>query len=174
MFQKGKHTTGTVHTVYISIGSNVGKSIENCRKAISVLEETRHIELKKTSKFYQTEPVDYTEQAWFINAVIMINTTLEPAQLFNQLKIIEKKAGRERDGIRFGPRVLDLDIIFFDNVVLESSDLAIPHPRMHNRRFVLRPLCDINPDLVHPILNKTMADLLEDLPDQGQRIKEYT
>lgn len=164
----------TKHTAYISIGSNVGESIENCKKAVSSLKEKESIQLEQTSMFYETEPVDYANQAWFINAVVQINTSLEPVELFNYLKLIEKQAGRDEDGIRFGPRVLDMDIIFYDNMVLESSDLVIPHPRMHNRRFVLRPLCDINPDFVHPVLKKSMTDLLAELPDQGQRIMEYT
>jgi len=168
------HKEGLKHSAFISIGSNIGKAVENCRKGLSALENTHGIQLKKTSKLYKTAPVDYEDQAWFINAVVEISTFFEPIQLFNSLKLIEKEAGRTEDGIRFGPRILDLDIIFFDDLVLETPDLVIPHPRMDNRRFVLRPLCDINPDLVHPVLQKTMRDLLGNLSNKGQRIKEYT
>jgi len=174
VLKKVGHKEGLKHSAFISIGSNIGKPVENCRKGLSALEDAHGIQLIKASKFYKTEPVDYKDQAWFINAVVEISTFLEPIQLFNSLKLIEKEAGRTEDGIRFGPRVLDLDIIFFEDLVLETPDLVIPHPRMDNRRFVLKPLCDINPDLVHPIFHKTMRDLLENLTDKGQRIKEYT
>jgi 2-amino-4-hydroxy-6-hydroxymethyldihydropteridine diphosphokinase len=162
------------HTVYISIGSNIGKPEENCRKGISALRKTNGIQLKKMSKFYETEPVDYKDQAWFINAVVEIKTILDPIKLFNYLKLIEKKIGRSENSIRFGPRILDLDIIFFDDVVMETPDLVIPHPRMDERHFVLKPLCDINPNLVHPVLQKTIKDLLGNITKKGQRIKEYT
>jgi 2-amino-4-hydroxy-6-hydroxymethyldihydropteridine diphosphokinase len=162
------------HIVYISIGSNIGKPEENCRKGISALKKSDGILLKKTSKFYETEPVDYKDQAWFINAVAEIKTILDPIQLFNCLKLIEKKVGRSENDIRFGPRILDLDIIFFDDVIMETPDLVIPHPRMDERRFVLKPLCDINPDLVHPVLGKTIKKLLENITDKSQRIREYT
>ena len=164
---------GILHTAYISIGSNIGNTIENCKKGLSSLGETKGIQLKRLSKFYKTEPVDYLDQAWFINAVIEISTSLEPVQLFNCLKFIEKEAGRIEDKLRFGPRILDLDIIFYDNVILKTNNLEIPHPRMHNRRFVLRPLCDINPNLIHPVFQRTVKDLLHNLNDKGQRIKEY-
>ena len=173
----GKHNSindDNDHTAFISIGSNIGNAVENCQKGLSRLKETRGIQLKKISKFYKTEPVDYKDQAWFINAVVMINTSFEPVELFNILKSIEKQAGRTIDDVRFGPRVLDLDIIFFDDLVMETPQLDIPHPRMHDRRFVLRPLCDITPNLVHPVLKKNMRNLLENLTDKGQRIIEHT
>jgi 2-amino-4-hydroxy-6-hydroxymethyldihydropteridine diphosphokinase len=173
VLKKVGHKESLKHSAFISIGSNIGKPVGNCRKGISAIEDTHGIHLKKTSKLYKTEPVDYKDQAWFINAVVEISTFLEPIQLFNSLKLIEKEAGRTEDGIRFGPRILDLDIIFFDDLVLETPDLIIPHPRMDNRRFVLKPLCDINPDFVHPVLQKTMRDLLENLTDKGQSIREY-
>lgn len=163
---------GNSHTAYISIGSNIGNSLENCKKAISVLKNTCSIQLSRISKFYKTEPVDYTDQSWFINAVIEIRTSLEPEQLFKTLKSIEKKAGRDENGIRFGPRLLDLDILFFNDETLETPELVIPHPRMHKRRFVLKPICDINPDFVHPVLLKKMKDLLEGLTDTGQEAIE--
>jgi len=164
---------GKENAAFISIGSNIGNSIENCRKGISALKNAHSIHLKKSSEFYKTEPVDYTDQAWFINIVVEIITSLDPIQLFSTLKRIEKEAGRIENNIRFGPRILDLDILFFDDLVLETSQLVIPHPRMHKRRFVLRPICDINPDFVHPLLHKTMRDLLENLTDKGQGIIEY-
>ena len=165
---------GKEHAAFISIGSNIGNTVKNCRKGITALKESSGIQLKKVSKFYKTEPVDYKDQAWFINAVVEISTSLEPKQLFNSLKLNEKEAGRVRNSVRFGPRVLDLDILFFDDLVMETDELVIPHPRMHNRRFVLRPLCDINPDLVHPIFKKTIQNLLNNLTDKEQRIIEYT
>ena len=91
----------------------------------------------------------------------------------NTVKLIERAAGRTKDGIRFGPRVLDLDIILFDTMVLDTSNLVIPHPRMHKRHFVLKPICDIDPDIIHPVFNKTMQSLLEDLDATDQGISEY-
>jgi len=160
----------TMHTVYISVGSNIGNALAHCLKGISKIQKIPGVQLDKTSTFYKTEPVDYTDQKWFVNAVVKIRTSLEPIQLFNLLKSIEKEEGRTENGIRFGPRVLDLDILFFDDLILDTPDLTIPHTRMQNRRFVLKPLCDINPDFVHPVLNENMRNLLENSGKKGQRI----
>lgn len=162
------------HSAFISIGSNMGDLFENIMKGIRGLSKTDGILLKKLSKFYQTEPVDYKDQAWFINAAAEIRTCLAPTELFQELKRIEKEVGRKESGIPFGPRILDLDIIFYDDLVLKTSQLMIPHPRMHHRRFVLGPLCDIRPQLVHPIYRRTMQNLLEGLTDDEQRIMEYS
>ena len=125
------------------------------------------------SPVYQTEPVDYIDQDWFVNYVVKIETVLEPLVLLDRLKSIEHHAGRKRDSIRFGPRFLDLDIIFYDEIVMDHPRLVIPHPRMHKRRFVLKPVCDIDPHINHPVLHRTMQSLLEDLDETGQRIAEY-
>jgi 2-amino-4-hydroxy-6-hydroxymethyldihydropteridine diphosphokinase len=105
--------------------------------------------------------------------VAKIETDLDPLSLLNVLKSIERAAGRVKDTIRFGPRILDLDIILYDNLVMDTPPLSVPHPRMHKRRFVLKPLCDIDPNIIHPVLHRTMESLLEDLDEKGQRIIEY-
>ncbi|MBL0732389.1 MAG: 2-amino-4-hydroxy-6-hydroxymethyldihydropteridine diphosphokinase [Desulfosarcina sp.] len=160
------------HTVFISAGSNIGDKSGNCKKGIAALIRTGHAVLLKESKFYKTEPVDYTEQDWFVNCAVKISTPLEPLELLTEIKKIESEAGRKKDAVRFGPRVLDLDIIFFDDQVIESDNLIIPHPRMHERRFVLMPICDIDPNIIHPILKKNIPTLLAELDSSRQKVSE--
>ena len=127
-------------------------------------------------KFYikdKTEPVDYNDQDWFVNFMVKIETTLDSFQLLYFLKAMEKNAGRYSDQIRYGPRILDLDIIFYDRIVINSSELIIPHPKMHKRRFVLKSICDINPKFVHPVLKMNMKFLLSMLKDRNQRVVKY-
>ena len=161
------------HVVYISVGSNLGHKLENCRTGIAALTNSAQVRLIDQSPVYRTEPVDYQDQDWFVNYAVKIRTGLEPLDLLKLIHSIEHTAGRVRDSIRFGPRTLDLDIILFDDLVLEESNLTIPHPRMHKRRFVLKPICDIDPDINHPVLQQTMRSLLTNLDDAGQRIIEY-
>ena len=161
------------HLVYISVGSNLGRKLENCRNGVTSLASSTDIRLIDQSPIYRTEPVDYQDQDWFVNYVVKIGSDLDPLSLLNFLKSIEQEAGRVRHTIRFGPRVLDLDIILYDDVVLDDPRLTIPHPRMHKRRFVLRPICDIDPDINHPVLQQTMFSLLENLDEEGQGITEY-
>ena len=168
------------HTVLISAGSNIGDKSKNCKKGISALTRTRNAVLLKESKYYKTEPVDYTDQDWFVNCAVKIITPLEPLELLTEIKKIESEAGRKKDALRFGPRVLDLDIIFFDNLVMEQviedttglDNLIIPHPRMHQRRFVLMPICDIDPNIIHPIFKKDIRTLLAELDNSGQKVCE--
>lgn len=138
---------------YISIGSNLGNKLENCQNGFAALGETDNIKVEDLSKYYQTEPMGYTDQPWFVNAAARILTSLNPIDLLKALKLLESKFGRI-DNVRFGPRILDFDIIFYNDVVTEIPDLIIPHPRMHKREFVLRPICDLSPDLIHPVLKK--------------------
>jgi 2-amino-4-hydroxy-6-hydroxymethyldihydropteridine diphosphokinase len=161
------------HIAYISVGSNLGNKLENCRNGIASLTRCADIRLIEQSPIYRTEPVDYQDQDWFVNYAVKIETVLDPLSLLNLLKSIELEAGRVPHAIRFGPRVLDLDIILYDDVVQNDSRLTIPHPRMHKRRFVLKPICDIDPGISHPVLRQTMLDLLENLAQDGQGIIEY-
>jgi 2-amino-4-hydroxy-6-hydroxymethyldihydropteridine diphosphokinase len=161
------------HTAYIGAGSNIGNKLINCQKGIDDLTISGKAVLKAQSQIYKTDPVDYTDQDWFVNFVVKIETFLDPFQLFNELKLIEHNTGRVDGAIRFGPRVLDLDIILYDDLVTNSSELIIPHPRMHKRRFVLRPICDIDPNIVHPVFKKDMQYLLDILEEDEQRIVEY-
>ena len=160
-----------LHTAFISVGSNLGEKLENCNTGISALDNGVTGRVIALSPFYKTEPVDYIAQDWFVNAAFKLETTLEPLQLLDELKKIQRQAGRGKDPVRFGPRILDLDIIFYDELVIESEELIIPHPRMHKRRFVLKPICDIDPTFVHPILNKDIRFLLSKLESGTQQIE---
>jgi len=162
-----------IHTAYIGAGSNMGDKLLNCKNGISALTTTRNVLEKVWSRFYKTEPVDYKNQDWFVNVVVKVETTLAPVELLKRLKAIEREAGRVDGAIRFGPRVLDLDIILYDDLVMNSWELVVPHPRMHKRRFVLRPICDIDPTIVHPVFKKEMQALLDVLDENDQRIVEY-
>ena len=164
------------HIVLISAGSNIGDKSKNCRKGISALIRMKSAVLLKESKFYKTEPVDYRDQDWFVNCAVKISTPLEPVELLTEIKRIESEAGRKKDAVRFGPRVLDLDIIFFDDQIIdqkiELDNLIIPHPRMHQRRFVLMPMCDIDPSIIHPVFKKSIRILLAELDNSGQKVSE--
>jgi 2-amino-4-hydroxy-6-hydroxymethyldihydropteridine diphosphokinase len=156
--------------VYIAIGSNQGDKIANCRQAIAAIHEHPDISLAAGSRFYRTAPVDFTDQDWFVNAAVKVSTRLEPTALLDFLKSIERSMGRRQGGVRFGPRPIDLDIIFFGSTTVISDRLEIPHPRAHNRRFVLQPICDIDPAFVHPVFHQEVRYLLENINDPEQAI----
>ena len=160
------------HIAYISIGSNIGNRLDNCKNSLTSLAESKTSIIKSRSPFYMTEPVDYINQDWFVNLVVKIETGLDPFRLLDKLKLIENNAGRDHNAERFGPRILDLDIIMYDDFVINSPELIIPHPRMHKRRFVLKPVCDIDPHIVHPVLKRDMQYLLDSLDDDGQVVRE--
>jgi 2-amino-4-hydroxy-6-hydroxymethyldihydropteridine diphosphokinase len=162
-----------LHSVFVSIGSNMGDKLANCKTAIESLSNLDRTHRVACSPFYKTDPVDFTDQDWFINAAVKLETELAPQPLLDALKKIQRGAGRIHDAVRFGPRVLDLDIIFYDDVVLHSDGLTLPHPRMHKRRFVLQPICDIDPKAVHPVLKTTVKHLLEQLDDDAQGVEIY-
>jgi len=155
------------HIAYIGIGSNVGDKTYQCKRAISeILKIDRH-KLLAESSLFKTKPIGYTSQEWFVNGVIKIETEMEPLELLQMLKTIELQLGRKRT-FRWGPRSIDLDILFFDNEEVRTKELQIPHPRLHERQFVLIPLVEIDRHLVHPTLKKTVGNLLEELEeDQG-------
>lgn len=158
------------HGALVAVGSNMGDKLLNCRKGIDALTGTGNCELIKRSRFYQTEPVDFKDQSWFVNGVFHIRTDLSPWKLFEEIKRIERDAGRKSQPIRYGPRILDLDILTYDDQVIETEALTIPHPRMHKRRFVLKPVCDIDPNINHPVFKRTMGQLLEDLDKASQEV----
>jgi 2-amino-4-hydroxy-6-hydroxymethyldihydropteridine diphosphokinase len=155
------------HSVFVSVGSNIGDRLANCQGGIEALAGFPKTRLDAVSRFYETEPMDYLEQGWFVNAAARIETGLDPFQLLVALKEIEKTAGRKEGGIRFGPRALDLDIILFGAMRVDRPHLVIPHPRMHQRRFVLRPICDIDPHVLHPGLKRSARQLLDGLKDEA-------
>jgi 2-amino-4-hydroxy-6-hydroxymethyldihydropteridine diphosphokinase len=156
---------------YISIGSNMGDRLRNCRFGIETLCADGSVQLAAMSPFYETAPVDYTDQAWFVNAAAKIHTALPPTALWHKMQTVQAVAGRKSGGIRFGPRVLDLDIIFYEDRVMRTSELILPHPRMHKRRFVLQPICDIDPTVLHPVLGQQASHLLNRLPQQEQPMR---
>lgn len=158
------------HLVYLSIGSNMGDRYSNCLKGIRLLEKADAVIIMEQSPFYMTKPVDYLDQDWFINGVVKLKTTLAPFPLLRVLKEIEKKNGRKSGGLRFGPRILDMDIIFYDDFIMNHDELVIPHPRMHKRCFVLKPLCDIDPGVVHPVFNKAIQSLLSNIDGCDQEV----
>jgi 2-amino-4-hydroxy-6-hydroxymethyldihydropteridine diphosphokinase len=155
------------HIAYIGIGSNVGDKAFQCEKAVSEILKVDHHKLLAKSSFFETQPVGYTSQDWFINGVIKIETDLDPLGLLHALKAIESQLGRT-ETFRWGPRTIDLDILIFNDKKIETEELRIPHPLLHERQFALAPLAEIDRDLLHPILKKTIGKLLEDLKeDQG-------
>ena len=160
------------HIAYISVGSNIGDKIANCRAGIEGLCASGKSSVLRRSGYYRTSPVDFEDQDWFVNAVVEIETILGPQALLGEIKDIQSRAGRKADPIRFGPRILDLDIVFYNTVVIHGDGLEIPHPRMHKRRFVLRPICDIDPSIVHPVLKKDMHTLLNEIEGAEQKIEK--
>ncbi|WP_435548084.1 2-amino-4-hydroxy-6-hydroxymethyldihydropteridine diphosphokinase [Desulfobacterium sp. N47] len=161
------------HTAYISVGSNIGDKLLNCKKGIEALTDPGVVEIIAWSHFYKTSPVDYKDQDWFINAVVKVETALKPDDLLKKMVSVQYNAGRIEDKVRFGPRVLDLDIILYDDLVIDSPKLTIPHPRMHKRLFVLKPLCDIDSSVIHPVFKKDIKYLLDNLDDNEQQIIKY-
>jgi 2-amino-4-hydroxy-6-hydroxymethyldihydropteridine diphosphokinase len=153
-------------TVYIGIGSNVGEREGNCLKAIRLLEEGG-VRITKRSAMYDTEPWGIKDQPRFINMVIAAETELSPGGLLLLLKRIEGDMGR-RQGAKWGPRLIDLDILLYNDLITEEGDPAIPHPLLHRRDFVLKPLSEIAPDKVHPVLAKKIRDLLRDLREDDE------
>jgi 2-amino-4-hydroxy-6-hydroxymethyldihydropteridine diphosphokinase len=159
-----------MNKVYIGLGSNLGDKVLNIKKAILELEKS--FKLKKTSGFYKTSPVGYEAQSDFVNVVCCITTELEPNELLDKLKGIEKKFLRDKGTCKWGPRTIDLDILLYSQgLVVDTDDLQVPHIYMHERKFVLEPLAEIAPKLEHPILNLTIEQLLDSL-DTDEKVEK--
>ncbi len=152
------------HIVYLALGSNMGNRLVNLKAAVSNL--TPQMTVKKKSSVYETPPWGFEEQEPFLNQVLMAETYLGPEALLSHLKRLEVALGRV-PGFENGPRLIDMDILFFDDAIIDTASLAVPHPRLHKRAFVLVPLVEIEPDLVHPVLRKTVRELLEDVDQSG-------
>lgn len=148
--------------VYLGMGSNLGLREEQLKRAIKELGSLSHTEVLDLSSLYETEPVGVKDQPWFLNLVSVLRTAIPPQELLFRLKKIESQMGRGKGG-RWGPRIIDLDILLYDDLVFSSPRLVIPHPRMHQRSFVLLPLTEMAPQWRHPILGKGIWQLAEGL-----------
>jgi 2-amino-4-hydroxy-6-hydroxymethyldihydropteridine diphosphokinase len=158
---------------YIGIGSNLGNALKSCQHAVESLSLAKGVEITRVSPFYKTEPVGIENQNLFINAVIEIRTVLSARKLFQALQNIEKDMGRER-GLKGGPRIIDLDLLFYGREVLQEADLIVPHPEIQRRRFVLEPICEIASYFIHPDFGISMRGLKDRLSDNKmvEMIKE--
>ena len=152
-----------MRTVYLSLGSNLGDREGYLREAIARL-ATPRFTVQRVSPVYETEPVDYLAQPWFLNLVVEGETTLFPLQLLAHTSRIERALGRERS-VPKGPRIIDIDILFYGQHMINEPGLIVPHPELHNRRFTLEPLSEIVPDLEHPVLKKSIFQLKSELKD---------
>ncbi|MBY0405347.1 MAG: 2-amino-4-hydroxy-6-hydroxymethyldihydropteridine diphosphokinase [Cyanobacteria bacterium] len=150
--------------VYLGLGSNIGDRVGYVQQALGLLKFSPEIRVISTSSFYETEPVGFAEQEWFVNAAAAIDTTLSPEALLKVCQRIESQLGRVRDpNNKNGPRTIDIDILFFDTIILDDPGLTIPHPKLHERAYALVPLLEINPRVHHPVLGKTVEQLHQSL-----------
>jgi 2-amino-4-hydroxy-6-hydroxymethyldihydropteridine diphosphokinase len=156
--------------IYLSLGSNIGDREANLRAAIATLEEAG-VRVLRMSSLYETEPVGFLEQPWFLNCVVEGETEFKPLALLRALREIEVKVGSKKL-VAKGPRLLDMDILLYGEETIDTPGLQVPHPRMNRRRFVLEPLAEIAPDLQHPSWSGTVADLLARTPDRSA-VKRY-
>jgi 2-amino-4-hydroxy-6-hydroxymethyldihydropteridine diphosphokinase len=151
-------------TCFVGLGANIGQPAVQCDEATEKMNATDGIRVVRRSSLYRSEPVGYQEQDWFVNAVVEIRTTLQPGELLQTLLAIERLMGRHR-AARWGPRIIDLDILLYGQQIIEGPDMVIPHPAFHKRRFVLAPFHEIAPYVIHPAFGVSIHGLLGRLRD---------
>jgi 2-amino-4-hydroxy-6-hydroxymethyldihydropteridine diphosphokinase len=156
------YSNGMSNGIFLGLGSNIGDRAANLKDAIKLL----GIPIVAISSMYETEPVDYLDQPWFLNQVLQCETSFHPLKLLEQCQKVENELGRTR-AISKGPRIIDIDLLFYNDEVMNTAELTIPHPSIPQRKFVLVPLAEIAPDFVHPELNLTIRKLLERCPDKS-------
>lgn len=156
-----------MNEVFLGLGTNLGDRSKNLNDAVSGINE--HIgKVVEISSVYETEPWGFKSESQFLNIVIKVETRLNPAAVLKEILRIELLLGRVRTENQYSSRIIDIDILFFDDQVIDSGDLKVPHPKLQERKFVLVPLCELEPEMVHPALNKTMASLLEACEDRSE------
>jgi len=157
-------------TAYIGIGSNLGEKTDNCLKAVTLMNRMIGCTVIERSNLYRTAPVGVEGQGWYANGVASLSTNLSARELLKNLLFIESEMGRVRRK-KWESRIIDLDILIFGNEIIDENNLQIPHPLMHTRRFVLAPMVDVAPDLIHPSLGLSMTELLHRLPNDDQVVR---
>jgi 2-amino-4-hydroxy-6-hydroxymethyldihydropteridine diphosphokinase len=155
------------YTAYIAVGSNIGNPLQNCIEAVHKISKNDSIKITSKSSFYQTSPIGNIKQEWFVNSAIKINTSLAPDNLLCYLLGIETEMGRVRKE-KWGPRIIDLDLLFYDSLILNREKITIPHPEIQKRNFVLMPMCEIAENFVHPNLKKSIKTLLKESKDNSK------
>jgi 2-amino-4-hydroxy-6-hydroxymethyldihydropteridine diphosphokinase len=158
--------------VFLGIGTNLGDRENNLEKAVAGIEEFIG-QVLKTSSVFETEPWGFHTKDKFLNMVVKVETVLDPNELLENAQMIESLLGRVRGKKRYSSRLIDIDILFYEDLHLDDEDLKIPHPLLHKRKFVLVPLCEIAPEIIHPVLKKTVVDLLELCEDKSD-VKKYS
>ncbi len=149
---------------FLGVGSNMGDAADNCRRAVGWIDGSGSVKVLRKSSLYRTEPVGMSDQAWFVNCAVETRTALEPHELLRFLNEIEDRMGRVRVQ-KGGPRIIDLDILFYGQAIIRDEALQVPHPELHRRRFVLEPLNEIAPYVIHPVYGISVKGLLERLSD---------
>ncbi len=157
-------------TVYIGFGSNLGDRVDFCDRAVTLLSLLPHSQVTGVSLLYETEPVNDGSNpgdGWFLNGVVQLETDVTPKSLLSVLREVERSLGRDQDN-RSGPRTIDLDILFYGERVIDEPDLTVPHPRLHQRRFVLMPLSELDPLLIHPVRQRSVNQMLAEVDDPSE------